>query len=112
MSADNGIYIASFDNKKEYRVIHAQAIENLDYFDGEFDQAYEIVRYFRNLPKIFQTKETALIGAHEMEEEIRKSDFPVLEYGVCFICDYPLSMTQYVELAMKSKLWNEHPLAG
>jgi len=109
ISADNGIYIASFDNQKEFRVIHATAIENLDYFDSEKDKAYEIVNYFRNNPKIFQSKNEAILAAHSWAEEIMK-DMP-LEYGVCFIADYPFNITKYVELAMKSDLWKEHPLA-
>ena len=52
MSADNGIYVGKFPtvdpNNFEYRVIHAQAIENLSYEtpDNCDYSPEEVVRYF------------------------------------------------------------------
>ncbi len=78
MSADNGIYIGHFADG-EIRVIHAQAIENCWYPDGESAQA--IADYFRDA-KVFNDSAEASKCAFEKEEEILNSDFPVLEYGI------------------------------
>ncbi|MEG1523856.1 MAG: hypothetical protein RR475_02390 [Clostridia bacterium] len=82
MSADNGIYILKC--KDQYRVVHAQAIENLhwSFVTGESipelvpTRVYELYsesRYTRN-------KQMALFIASKMLE-----DLPVCEYGIKII---------------------------
>lgn len=79
MSADNGIYIGHFANG-EIRVIHAQAIDNLWYPQGE--NAEYIVRYFKDAA-VFYDPIDAGKRAFEMEEEILSDDYcPILEYGI------------------------------
>jgi hypothetical protein len=85
MSADNGIYVARF--KDGYRVIHAQAINNLRYFDkdgdcpDDFRHREEWRTYFGNA-SVFPTKEDALIAAYKMAEE-----YSILEYGINYLGD-------------------------
>lgn len=75
MSADNGIYIAHFPDG--VRVIHAQAIENLDYFPvGSIERANEIARYFKDA-KLFDDEDKAVKHAFEFSKQIN-----VLEYGI------------------------------
>jgi len=86
MSADNGIYIAKFPDG--FRVAHAMAIENIDYYPkGSQERKDTLNRYF-GASKVFQTKEEAILEGHRMEEEIMNSDYPILEYGVSYIGEY------------------------
>lgn len=91
MSADNGIYVLESplygvaNGERvvtplcEYRVIEAQAIENIHYYkDGPLCDA-EIVRYFGR-SVVFYGKALALLHAHGMEEKCE-----ILEYGVSII---------------------------
>ena len=91
MSADNGVYLGRFLRKDtpdgergyEYRVIHAQAIENCDYapnFPAEITDAYRVDYYGR--ADVCCTEKEAWEQARAMEKEIADSDFPILEYGV------------------------------
>lgn len=85
MSADNGIYIGCFplEGKTEYRVIHAQAIDNVDYGSPQEQDAMR-ASYFGG-EEVFKTfdKTAAILEAHRMEEEIISDDFcSYLEYGV------------------------------
>lgn len=93
MSADNGIYIGKFPKGKsfEYRVIEAQAIDNLTYFPANSDlreyfkgeNPREIYEYFKDSP-VFETREAADALAYEIEQNILSDDFcPILEYGIC-----------------------------
>ena len=73
----------------EYRVIHAQGIENI-YWDNEAGDYREdanpkiLIDYFGEAPVM--TQEEAQSYAFKMEEEIMDDDFcPVLEYGVSTI---------------------------
>lgn len=81
MSADNGIYVAKFPDG--YRVVHAQAIDNLDYYKDEALRINEIHSYFGR-STVIQTKDAALLEAHRMSKDI-----PILEYGVCYIGELP-----------------------
>ena len=95
MSADNGIYIGRFPktanpyNVKlheadvEYRVIHAQAIDNLDFKVPE-DMDYnprEVMSYFENAP-VFADEKSAVTEAYRMYKEQMESDCPIVEYGI------------------------------
>jgi len=87
MSADNGIYIVQFPDG--YRVTHAQAIENIDYYNPGTKERKEILKdYFSESP-LFKTTEKAFEYAKEINEEILKDDFcPIVEYGICYLGEY------------------------
>lgn len=83
MSADNGIYIGRFptaDGGMEYRVIHAQAIENVDYGTEEEQDLYRVL-YFgsdsTHPPSVFTSRDEAYDYAHLIAE-----GYDILEYGV------------------------------
>ena len=80
MSADNGIYILEtpITGKKEWRVTHAQAIENLHYQPpkGWDMDPQEVVTYFGK-SQVFHSKAEALLRADEMAR-----GFAILEYGI------------------------------
>lgn len=94
MSADNGIYVASFpiadSTEVQWRVIHAQAIDNVDY-GSMAEQDASRWAYFGDA-KTFSNKKDALTYAHDLEEEILNDDFcNILEYGVnCIEFEHPL----------------------
>lgn len=100
MSADNGIYIGVFPTEGgevEYRVIHAQAIDNVDFGSTQEQDAYR-ASYFGG-PNVFATKDktAALLEASRKADEITSDDFcGILEYGIQTLpFDRPLvSMTQ------------------
>jgi hypothetical protein len=104
MSADNGIYIGEFPiaDRKEWRVIHAQAIENCDDDSGYYPPA--LPQYITDLYRVlywgasmvFDTIEQAREEAWTIDDEMRKGDFYILEYGICFIeYDRPLLDMEY-----------------
>jgi hypothetical protein len=82
MSADNGIYILK--TKDQYRVVHAQAIDNLNWSfknlscDNDLVPT-RIVEYFGNCDPIKNEGEAIKI-AHEL-----KKTTSYLEYGICTI---------------------------
>lgn len=79
MSADNGIYILK--TKDGFRVIHAQAIENVTYEPNEDGwNPYEIWAYFHRVAPFTELK-AALARAHQLYKE-HIAHGPV-EYGVC-----------------------------
>lgn len=89
MSADNGVYILESPIKNgqgtEFRVIHAQAIENINYDvpEGEFNDE-QLINYFGDC-KILTAK-AASTTALELEKGIMSDDFcPILEYGISTI---------------------------
>ena len=83
ISADNGIYIAKFPDG--YRVIYAQAIDNLWYYpDGSEEQLTEIKNYFEYAP-VYDTRESAILAAYGKAKE-----YDMLEYGVSEIGELPL----------------------
>ena len=96
MSADNGIYIletlAPNNDGKEYRVVHAQAIENIFYFDpergytqGDEGDDMELVLYFGG-SEVFYNEEAAWNKAREIADEIENDDWGgYLEYGMSAI---------------------------
>lgn len=102
MSADNGIYIGWFGDK-EYRVIHAQAIGNVFYPDGE--NALEIERYF-GPAHVFHSSEDAQRQAFKMEDEIMSDKYcPILEYGINTI-KFSKSFSEYVKEAEQQREFN------
>ena len=113
MSADNGIYIGVFpiaDGGKEYRVIHAGAIENCDdskSFPQSLIDAYR-VRYWKDAP-VFDNRDAAWSKAREIYDKIMEDDFcPVVEYGVCeIVYDRPLESMSIEEAErVMEAYWN------
>ena len=98
MSADNGIYIAEFPNQ-EWRVVHAQAIDNLSYEPDDEDgfNAAQVIHYFNTRAPKFGSKEQAMVAAHTMAE-----DYPILKYGVSVI-KFPCTMDQYQRRALLNR---------
>lgn len=87
MSADNGIYIAKFPDG--YRVIEAMAIENINYYPKDSPEYLnELKQYFGNA-EVYDSRAEALVAAGEMEDKILSSNYPVLEYGISYIGEYP-----------------------
>lgn len=78
MSADNGIYIGIFpttDGGKEYRVIEASAIDNVNCGTEEYQDHMRLL-YFgkaKSLPGFV----SAITEAFKLKEE-----YPILEYGI------------------------------
>ena len=79
MSSDNGIYIGSFptiNGGVEYRVIHAQAIENCDdnpLWSQEVSDATRVLYYGESA--VYTDKNSALKRANEIHDEIMADDF-------------------------------------
>ena len=95
MSADNGIYIleSPVRSGKEFRVLHTQAIDNLDYEVPEgFDlNPEQVVQYFGE-SEVFKTREEANKIAQALYEEVING-MGIVEYGISTIT------TQYPFLA-------------
>jgi len=86
MSSDNGIYI--LHTSDGYRVTHANAIENLWWWDE--DSGYRdtlnpkyILEYFGSC-SVFNSIDEALKEANRIYQDITKSGLP-LEYGIQII---------------------------
>ena len=88
MSSDNGIYILKtraakpiIESDFEYRVIHAQAIENIcyDVMTGQYQKDFvpEVVYDYFGECKVFRHEYEARQHAHELEAQ-----HDILEYGV------------------------------
>lgn len=101
MSSDNGIYIGKFSKGDgfEYRVIHAQAIENCDYrFDDEppYGKEHEAkpesewsdeTKMLQDCQRLVYYGESNSFTKSEALEEAKKLDqeFKFSEYGICEI---------------------------
>ena len=101
MSADNGVYVlktirtrrlegggwVKADPYPVYRVAHASAIDNFDYYKRE--QLYNLGAYMLDVwgdSLVFEDKQDAISYAHSVEERLS-----ICEYGVCMIeTDYVL----------------------
>ncbi len=92
MSVDSGIYILK--SKDGYRIIHAQAIENLNWWNtGNKDikkweyrdelNPKRLIDYFGD-SKVFKTEEEVLKEAKRLLDEIEEDNYWV-EYGISFI---------------------------
>jgi len=78
MSADNGIYIAEFEDG--YRAIYASAIDNIDYYKiGTTRWKRQLDLYFGHAV-VFETEPEALVHAKML---YKKAGYT--EYGICFL---------------------------
>ena len=84
MSADNGFYIAEFDDG--WRWTYAFAIENIEhYIEGTEEYDNVILDYFGK-SRLYDNKENAFADAVEAYNNLLKQDkHAIVEYGVCFI---------------------------
>lgn len=98
MSADNGIYI--LQTRDGYRVVHAQAIENI--YDGDKFNLIWIAEYWGKC-NLLKTEQEAWGEAKKLYDEIMDDDFcPIIEYGVQFIegmenQDFPIHLIREEE---------------
>lgn len=83
MSVDNSIIVAKFPDG--YRVVHAQAVENLWYYKEWTDKRKETINDYFYWAPLFETKDLAMRKALDIEQEILESDFPILEYWIRYI---------------------------
>jgi hypothetical protein len=109
LSSDNGIYLGEFptlDGGKEYRVVHAQAIENVDFGDPDM-QDHTRVSYFGNAHS-YRTFVPAWEEAHRLANDII-NDSGLLEYGIQLLeFDRPLiNKTMEEADAWLDKKWKE-----
>ena len=96
MSADNGIYIAKFPDG--FRVVHAQAIEDIDYYPEGTDEYLDTLKFYFGGSPLYNSKEEAFEAAHDIEEDILADDFcPILEYGICYLGDLPSFEKQIIK---------------
>jgi len=77
MSSDNGIYYAEFPDG--YRVIHAQAIDNLWYYPEGSKRSLEIVKQYFG--------DTEAIPESELQDEIKRLNdiYTYTEYGIQYL---------------------------
>lgn len=86
MSADNGVYILATTNSEtkeiEYRVAHAQAIDNLDYYEKSkpVEELQEYMKEVWGNSHVYKNEKIAVAKAAQIEER-----YPFTEYGICFI---------------------------
>ena len=88
MSKDNGIYILQTKGN-EFRVVHAQAIENIYFWENRFGHSVykeeanpvELEKYFGK-SQVFDNKVDANKKALDLWEQIMNSDCPIVEYGI------------------------------
>ena len=94
ISSDNGIYI--LQSNDGYRVIHAQAIDNLYWWQKSDGKNWEcrdelnpeeLINYFGKC-KIIKTDEEALKEAKRLYIEVIDSYCGILEYGISYIKDW------------------------
>jgi hypothetical protein len=97
MSSDNGIYILKTpkENGFEYRVTHAQAIDNL-WWENEDGNPKEIVAYFGSC-RVFTSDDEAFLEAKRLYD-----DYGYTEYGIIKI-DMPLPFSEYELQASKRR---------
>lgn len=89
MSSDNGLYILATRGKlmfPEYRVTHAQAIENINWNPDESGfNLLTLWQYFKDSNVYFE-RDKAWSKARAMHNEIMEDDYcPIVEYGICEI---------------------------
>lgn len=82
MSADNGIYIAKFPDG--YRVIYAQAIENISYFDKGTEEYNIVLQNYFGHSELFHTE----LGAYEKARNVQ-GEYEWTEYGIVYLGELP-----------------------
>lgn len=80
MSSDNGIYFHKF--RDGWRVIHAQAIEDIYWQRGKNKYNYRILKEVFSKSPLFKTRDEATKYAWELYDKIMKSMCPIIEYGI------------------------------
>jgi len=67
-----------------FRVAHAQAIENIDFYETNSLEQKKVLKIYFGKSLIYPTYEQALIQAAKIAE-----DYYILEYGIAYIGEYP-----------------------
>lgn len=75
VSADNGIYIVKFPDG--YRTVHAQAIENIDFFPAGSKERKEQLKAYFGEAKVYKSRRGSINYAYKLAE-----GYPFLEYGI------------------------------
>ena len=109
MSADNGIYILKSPkgNSFEFRVIHAQAIENINYDPDESGFNIEALKTYFGRAQVFSDEDKAAKEACSMADAVVGDTFcPILEYGISYISipfKFPQQSMKPTSEAMKAE---------
>ena len=107
MSADNGVYIVKFP--EGYRVVHAQAIDNIDYFPKGSKERKRVLKQYFGKSKVFENVEDAYKEATKLYDEIIGDAFGICEYGIQFIGEYEsFSEVENECLPALREEWNEY----
>ena len=118
MSADNGVYILKTikenSNNFEYRVAHAQNIEDVTPNIKYEDLHRCSMVYIFSRSKIFTDKKEADIEAKKIYDEIMNSDCPIVEHGICIVnVDEVFPKMTYREAVDKeNKFWKSKKLTN
>lgn len=80
MSADNGIYIAKFNSG--YKVIHAQNIGDLDYYDHGTKERKQVWKSFFEKGEVFQSKEDAINYSIKLFEKESIVEYGIVDLGI------------------------------
>lgn len=94
MSADNGVYILRTKGP-EFRVVHAQAIDNIDY-DPPQDLSFnpDVVLDYFGQSKVYKSEAEALLAARQIQKGL-----PICEYGICTLDYSNYSWDDIIKLA-------------
>lgn len=81
MSADNGVYIAEFN--EGFKVVHAQAIDNIYYHPVGSPERKEMMDLYFGWAQFISTLDAAMIEANRLEQiELSDPFVPIVEYGI------------------------------
>jgi hypothetical protein len=86
LSADNGIYIVKFPDG--FRVTHAQAIDNIDYYPKGSAQCKSTLKDYFGKSKVYVTRDDAMVQAVKLYDNLMNDDIGICEYGICYLGEY------------------------
>lgn len=87
MSADNGIYYAKFPDG--YRVIHAQTIDNLFFYEPGSKQEQEVIYDYFKDAKVFPSLTAVLQEAQRLANLIDYTEYGIVDLGDLPACIVP-----------------------
>jgi hypothetical protein len=99
VSSDNGIYILATKGPffTEYRVTHAQAIENIRWHPDESGfNKLSLWEYFKD-SKVYNEEEAWDVARKIYEDIMNNHDLPIIEYGICQINATHIEFPNYNE---------------
>jgi hypothetical protein len=107
MSADNGIYAIKY-KENDYRVVHAGAIENLDYYERETDDWKQTVIDYFNDSKTYSTHKDVMKEAYRIAA-VMGNDGDFIEYGVQYLGEYRIDFKEVRRRETLQEILNEQP---